>query len=195
MVGLRSHFSEADNISDTALKRYTWVDGVDSPIFIEPVNKAVGLQTQAPQKRPMLLLNRGMIRVQASSIGDSVDNFGTPDTQEDRHVEGDGNYSTTLHGEITVFACGVTWGEAEALAAETFYALTEFAPVIRRELDLLRFRSAGLGQASKLPEAREHFVVPVTVLYAFEHRWKIVNPDRPVSVLESVIAVLPELMT
>ena len=94
-------------------------------------------------------------------LGGTVDEYGDP------------HYEIFWVGSHTLFCIGGTGAEAEILATEVQRQLTQFAPVIQRSLGLMRLRAAQLNEISRLEEAPENFLVPVTFSVAYAERWTI----------------------
>ena len=57
--------------------------------------------------------------------------------------------------------------------------LTEFSPLIRQDLNFLRFEEGGIGEVMLLEESDTHFVVPVNFVYAWAHQWKLTPETLP----------------
>lgn len=85
--------------------------------------------------------------------------------------QGNPHYATYWIGSHTLFCIGGSGAQAELLATEVQREMTEFGPVIHKVMGLHRFQAAEVGEIGELEESTENFVVPVTVAYAFEQRW------------------------
>jgi hypothetical protein len=88
---------------------------------------------------------------------------------------GNRHFSTFWVGSHTLFCIGGTGAQAETLATEVRRDLTEFGPAILKTFCLLRFQVVEVGAISELEESTENFVVPVTVGYAFQENWQLLQ--------------------
>ena len=182
---LRRHFSTANWIKDEDLKAYIWNnDTTRSKIAIESVVKWNQQPTQTVQQRPAIYVKRntyGRVKLgigdqyqlgrnvgvdKAGGIGNNVFDAGT-------------QFGVAIAGSHTVFCVGGTGAEAETVGTEVFFEMLEFTPIIRRDLGLNKFQVMEMGGIAKIEESHEHWVVPVTVTYAFNHDWTLFK-DAPV---------------
>jgi hypothetical protein len=70
---------------------------------------------------------------------------------------------------------GGSGAQAESLATEVRREMTEFGPAIRDTFCLLRFQVVEVGAISELEESTENFVVPVTVGWACQESWQLMQ--------------------
>jgi hypothetical protein len=63
----------------------------------------------------------------------------------------------------------------------------EFAPLIRQDFDLNKFQVMEMGGLAKLEESHEHWVVPISVAFAFNHDWEL-RQDLPAFKTAAVMA-------
>jgi len=181
---LRRHFGNPAWIVDEDLKDYVWTDNtVTNKIAIEPITKWPGEPTQALQRRPAVYVKRNTYGRVKLGIGDKYQMGAKPTIDKsvlsgDNAIDSGTMYGVILAGSHTVFCIGGTGSEAEAVGTEVFFELLEFSPVIRKDLGLNKFYVMEIGGISKLEESHEHWVVPVTVTYAFNHDWAL-KQDLP----------------
>ena len=181
---LRRHFATANYIVDPDLSKFLWTpDSTTSQLMIEPVTKWHGAPTQTLQSRPAVLVKRNTYSRIKLGIGDRHMSGGKPvvdnlDEVGDNAVDAGVKFEVIIAGSHTVFCIGNTGAEAEAVGTEVFFELLEFTPLIRRDLGLNKFQVMEIGGLNKLEESNEHWVVPVTVTYMFNHVWEL-NEDAP----------------
>ena len=170
----RQHFSRADNLREDSLRESLWnPDDTKSKILIESVTR---WKTNVVQQRPAIMVKRGNIQLDESlSIGDMYQAHSqTYINRGNKKVVDSGNYfAIMLLSSHTLFCIGNTGAEAETIGTEMYFQLLEFMPIIRDEFNLKRLRVDNLGQVAKLEESSEHWVVPVSVSYAFTHTWSV----------------------
>jgi len=168
---IRHHFSEAGNIVQQALRKYTWnKDAKQTQIAITAV---YNWDPRTIQQRPAVMVKRGPLKTHKMSIGDIL--HGAPD-QDGYTAE---KMMVAFTGSHTFFCCGRNGIEAEEIGAEVAYELLEFSQVIREQFNLMTFSLFEIGQVHRLHESHEHFAVPVTVAYGYSHGWTI-QLQRPI---------------
>ena len=181
---LRRHFAQSRNIVDPDLKDYVWDEGVtESKITIESVSRWTGTPTQAVQQRPGIYIKRNKYGRVKLGIGDrymlgSNSTVASLDGSPHNAIDSGTRYGVIIVGSHTIFCVGASGAEAEAIGTEVFFELMEFTPLIRRDLHLNKVDVMEAGGLSKLEESEEHFVVPVTLTYAFNHDWAL-RQDAP----------------
>lgn len=158
------HFSDEANIEHKELRYALWKAMPDTKILVESITQ---WDPASVQRRPAIIIKRNDWQVQRAGIDDRL--MGGVSLKGERH------YATFVTGSHTLFCIAGKGAEAEILAAEVFREMVQFGPVIRQELELMRFVVAGEGAMFELDEARENYAVPVTVTYAAEERWKLVQ--------------------
>jgi hypothetical protein len=163
---LTRHF-QAGGIEDPRLRDMIWRDGPAGQILIETAHRWLPQQTE---KRPAIILKRNAYANIRLGIGDK--HLGGPD------IHGDDHFTTLWSGSHTLFCLGASGAQAEVLGTEVQRQLTEFAAVIRQQLDLHRFQVLQIGEIGELEEAQENYVVPVTVGYTFQENW-VISPHAP----------------
>ena len=157
-----------------------------SNIMIESVTRWPGPQTQTVQMRPAILVKRNTYGRIKLGIGDkymmggkpSIDNLNDLGNTSNNAIDAGTQFEVIIAGSHTVFCIGTTGAEAETIGTEVFFELLEFTPVIRRDLGLNKFQVMEIGGINKLEESKEHWVVPVTVTFMFNHTWTLTQ-DAP----------------
>jgi len=175
------HFSTADNISSENLKEFIWdSDRKVSKIVIDA--NTGPLDWQQIMYRPAIIIKRDALQAQKLAIDDYVEpemsnmemtrehGFLQP---KPRTASGGHKFIRGKMGSHTIFCVARTGDLAEILAAEVDEELTQFAPLIRRDLKFNRFEEAQVGEVMQLEEENTHFVVPVVMAYAYTMQWKI----------------------
>ena len=148
-------------IEDTDLRSLIWrEDEKQTKILIESIHRWRG---EMVEFRPAILVKRNTYQNQRLGIGDRVG----PDGR------GQVRYSTFWVGSHTVFCIHGTGAGVEILATEVQRELTEFAPVVRQDLGLKKWSVTEVGAIAEVEEARESFVVPITVGWAYEENWTL----------------------
>ena len=165
------HFATADYIKTEQLKQYLWKpdsdDAQDQTMIIAPNYR---IRWQNIQSRPAIIIKRNTITSRKLAIDDY---FGPPED------EGDGDhFIRAKQGSHTIFCVSKNGTVAEMLGAEVSDELTEFSPLIRRDLDFGRFEEQSIGEVLQVEEHNTHFAVPITVAYVFTHSWKL-TPIAP----------------
>lgn len=168
---LQGHFAELANLTDRDLAQtntqFLWTPGRASEIYI---GSYTDFDPAKIEKRPSIIVKRNAFQTRREGIGNRM--MGTFPTSGYSH------FANTWTGSHTFFCLSGQGAEAEKLAGEVFCELLEFGSEVRRTLNLLRFEVMETGDLAILQEARENFVVPISVAYAFEHAW-ILRPSTP----------------
>lgn len=162
------HFYEENRIEHPELKRLLWRGVEPTNILIESHHRWTPQQTQT---RPAIIIRRNEESNQRLGIDDRHQLPG-PDLYGVEH------YSTFWVGSHTLFCIGGSGIQSEFLAAEVKLELSRFAPILRPALHLHRFQVVKVGPSKPLKEWRDSWVVPVTVGYAYEDRWRL-EPQTP----------------
>ena len=166
-VWLEGHFFTLSQIEDqhsTALRKALWTTNCDTTgIAIESVTKWT---PELTEKRPAVIIKRNSWRHVRLGIDDRM--FFTVDK------DWQNRYTNLWQGSHTLFCIAGDGAETELLSAEVFRELNEFGPIIRKILNLMRFEVMEVGEITKLKQnARENFVVPITVAYAYREEWMV----------------------
>ncbi len=147
-------------VEDTDLRGLIWRADEKTDILIESIHRWRGELTE---KRPAILVKRNTYQNQRLGIGDLAGTDG----------RGMKRYSTFWVGSHTVFCIHGSGASVEILSTEVARELTEFAPEVREALGLKKWSVTEVGAIAEVEEARESFVVPITVGWAYEHTWTL----------------------
>jgi hypothetical protein len=166
---LTGHFQKANlEDQDQTIQKMLWRPDATTGIMIESNTRWVPELTEL---RPAVILKRGAWRRIRLGIADRMLGYFQIDGQE--------VYANLWQGSHTLFCIASKGGEVEKLAAEVYRELNEFGPAFREVLNLMRFEVTEVGEIMILEEARQNFVVPVVVAYAFTEQWHL-NREVPV---------------
>lgn len=162
------HFSTADNIKEERLKSFVWKsDKKDTGIVIEANTHA---DWQLVEYRPAIIIRRDSLDAVKLAIDDMSYGPAGP---------GDGvHYIRGRAGSHTLFCICQNGALVEILAAEITDELTQFAPLIRRDMSFSRFEEARIGPVMAIEESNTHFAVPVNFAYSYTARHKL-SPETP----------------
>lgn len=172
---LLDHYVDPANIEDPRLRyrleevgawRPSEQGEAPSGIIIESISK---WQPNTAGQRHSLVIKRNAWQWDRVLPGDS---------NGDDYVTGFMEYMGFWRGSHTVFAIAGTGAEAETLAFETERFFLRYGPLIVEQMNLHRFVPVGMDALHKVEEVAEHYVVPVTVAYAAEERWRL-EPFAP----------------
>jgi hypothetical protein len=153
---LRKHFGDLSAIESNDLRRYVWQDSEKTGILIESVYRWRGDVTEL---RPAILIGRNAYQSQRIAINDLTGINERQGTQD---------FTTLCIGSHTLFCIHGTGASVDILATEVKRELSGFAPAIREYLGLDKFQVTEVGAISEVEEAREHYVSPVTVAWAYQ---------------------------
>lgn len=154
------HFTAPSNIEEPDLRHLVWRADERTGILIESIHRWRG---ELVEKRPAVIVKRNAYQNLRLALGDRSG------LTEDGHYE----YSTFWVGSHTVFCLHGSGASVEVLASEVQRELTEFAPVIIQYLGLLKWAVTEVGEISEIEEAKETYVVPITVGWAYEEEWRV----------------------
>jgi len=161
---VRELFSSPDNVFDFNAKRYTWTgDSKTSTILIET---NLMWKPEDIQKRPAVLVKRGNWAFSVLGLGNQ-----TQFVEHEGYVELEG--CAMLKGGHSFMCLGTTQTEAEIIASEVNSYLLAFQHLIMDRLCVGRFFLAGVSEAKKFEESKEHFVVQVDVIYESQLSWYV----------------------
>lgn len=154
------HFATPHNIEEPDLRQYLWNAGDTTGILIESIHRWRG---DVVEKRPAVIVKPNAYQNVRMGLADVAG------------ADGQGNtaYATMWVGSHTLFCIHGTGASADILAGEVQREITEFAPVLEWYLGLHRVQVTEVGEISEIEEARESFVVPVTVGWAYQQKWKL----------------------
>lgn len=154
------HFSTPLNIEEGDLRQLVWQEGVRTGILIESITRWKG---DLVEKRPAVIIKENARQNQRMAIGDLA---GT---------DGQGNhlYQTFWIGSHTLFCIHGSGASVGILATEVQRELTQFFPTIIEYLGLYNWQVTEVGAIQEVEEARESFVIPVTVGWCYSEKWKL----------------------
>ncbi len=161
---LQRHFADSRKIEQNKLRELIWQDNPATNILIESVWRWDPATTN---KRPAVIVKRNGYRFQRVGIGDNRQQLQPADEA------GHPSYWAPWLGSHTLFCIGGSGAQAEILGSEVQREMTQFAPVIRESLGLIRLEVSDVGPVSLLEEAQDNFAVPVNVAYAYAEAWMI----------------------
>jgi hypothetical protein len=153
------HF-QPENIQSRDLANYIWRNDMTTGILIESIHRWRG---DLAEKRPAILIKRNQYSNTRMTVGD----------QAGQDAQGNMQYVTWWTGSHTLFCIHASGASAEVLATEVQREITQFAPVILQTLGLFRLVVTDVGAISEIEEAKESFVIPVNVTWAYQEFWTI----------------------
>lgn len=157
---MTKHFAGPRNIEEPDLRHLIWRAGVTTDILIESITRWRG---EVVQKRPAVIIKPNGRQNVRLLWGDKAG----PTEQ------GFMQYLTFWAGSHTLFCIHESGASAEILATEVQREVTQFAPAIVQYLGLHKWQVTEVGGVAELEESRESFVIPVTVGWVYEERWKL----------------------
>ncbi len=158
---LMQHFYAPATIETPDLRHLIWRDQDSTDILIESITAWTPEKTQ---RRPALIIKCNDQDYQPAGIGGDVRQGPASD------ILGNEHFVRLWVGSHTIFCISSDGAQAYLLATEVKRELSGFANEIAKAVDLLRFRVLKVGAIGELEESAEHFVVPLTVGYAYEER-------------------------
>jgi hypothetical protein len=171
---MRNHFSAAPNIEDPALQKTLWAADIrQTGIAIDSVYR---WQPAMTEMRPGIFIKRNGWRILHLGIDDRKMGGMSP--------TGDPQYAAYIQGAHSLFCLSSAPAECEILGAEVYRELLEFGPKIRSAFGFMRFQVMEVGEVSILEEARQNFVLPISVAYAAEETWEIVKQAPPLKAIK-----------
>lgn len=161
---LEQHFASPRTIQEPNLRTYLWYSQYDvSKISIESIGR---WRPETAGFRPAIVLRRNDYKPQKVSIGDKVFGYGDGVASE---------YTEFGMGSHTLFIMAANYGEAESLGIEVYCELHKFGPASARELGLHRLAVVQMGRPQPVAEANGYFGLPVTVAYAHNSDWQVMQ--------------------
>jgi hypothetical protein len=158
---MRRHFAASEQVEEPDLRQFIWNPSEKTGILIEMVYRWRG---DVVELRPAILVARNAYQSQRVSLQDLAG--------EDER-EGTRNFTLLWIGSHTLFCIQYTGSSVELLANEVRRELTQFSQVIRESLGLTKFQVIEGGGVNEVEESKEHFVVPVTVGWAYQENWRL----------------------
>ena len=164
--GLMTHHFTAPNIENPDLRTAIWREDVSSGILIESVYRWRG---DMVEKRPAILIKRNAYQNVKLGIGNLAGTDG----------QGNQRFATMWVGSHTLFCIHGTGASCEILATEAQRELTQFGPATIQAFNLFKFQVLEVGTISELEEAKQNFVVPITIGWAYEEVWTLRDNALP----------------
>lgn len=157
---LVQHFADPTTIEEGDLRHLVWREDERTGILIESIHRWRGTLVE---KRPAVIIKPNGRRNVRVGIQDAAG------------ADGQGNrlYQTFWVGSHTLFCIHGSGASADVLATEVEHELHEFHPIITGYLGLYTWQVTEVGPVAELEEARESFVVPVTVAWTYSAMWKL----------------------
>lgn len=154
------HFAEPMQIEEPDLRHLVWREDERTGILIESIHRWRG---ELVEKRPAVIIKPN---------GRQNIRWGI---QDDAGATEQGHklYQTFWAGSHTLFCIHGSGASAEILATEVQRELTQFHPVIVQYLGLYAWQVTEVGGVSEIEEAKESFVIPVTVGWTYTEKWSI----------------------
>jgi len=177
---LREHFSvpaefefNKDNSGEATadLSAYVWKDErKDAKIIIDPVWL---WNSQDIQRRPAIYVKRDALKNQRMAL-DHGWTVGAARNEAGKIIEVTGDlHATLITGSHSLIVVGTSGAEAELLGQEAFNHMLEFGPLIRKDVNLMRWDVDNWSDVSKLEESQEHFISKVTCAWAYSQAWEL----------------------
>lgn len=157
---LTRYFQGPLNPEEPDLRHLVWREAATSGILIESVYRWRG---DLVEKRPAIIVKPNGRQNVRKGIADGAG-------ADERGMR---EYQTFWVGAHTLFCIHGTGASADVLATAVQRELTQFAPAIAQYMGLFRWQVTEVGAASVVEEARQNFVVPVTVGWAYDEHWKV----------------------
>ncbi len=157
---LTKHFAEPLSIEEPDLRRLVWSEGDRTGILIESIYRWRG---DLVEKRPAVIIkpnSRKNVRVGLGDVWRATE-------------QGNIQYQTFWVGSHTLFCIRESGASVDILATEVQRELTQFADDIKRYLGLYQWQVTEVGAVAEVQEARETFVVPITVGWTYSEMWEV----------------------
>jgi hypothetical protein len=154
------HFASPLMIEQRDLRQYVWSNDERTGILVESVHR---YRSDTVGKRPAILIKRNAYASRKIVLSDLSGTNG----------RGEDSYTKIWVGSHTLFCIHGTGASVEILATEVQRELTQFSPVVRQYLSLHSYDVTEVGAASILEEATQNCVIPITVAWAYQERWKL----------------------
>ena len=166
-------WSDPINIIAPEFKQYVWSPEANSGILIESVHR---YRADLVGKRPAVMIKRNSFRNVPTGFGGQIFGGG----MEYEYEKGSISRHTTLFvGSHTLFCIHGTGASTEMLATEVMAHLIACMQPIRSHLGLRKFSVTEVGAIQELEEAKENYVVPITVSWGYEHTWSLKDSSLP----------------
>jgi hypothetical protein len=176
---MQEHFSDPNKIENPQLRDNIFVSEPDDTtegtyptgILIEPIYK---WDPRRFSTRIAIYINRNDMQIQRLGINDGMTvGLGTDADGNLNTYEGD-KHEVGVLGSHTLFCIGRSGAETEIVASEVFREVQHFAPILRQDLKLHRLVIAGYTGINQLEEYDQHFVVAITIGWAYIEAWRLI---------------------
>jgi hypothetical protein len=176
---MQEHFRDPDKIENPMLRDNIFVPEPEDTtegtyptgILIDPIYK---WNPRRFDKRIAIYIKRNDMQIQRLGINDGMTvGVGKDANGNLKTYEGD-KHEVGVLGSHTLFCIGRSGAEAEVLASEVFREVQHFAPVLRQDLKLHRLVIAGYTAINQLDEYDQHFVVAISVGWAYIEAWRLI---------------------
>lgn len=145
-----------------AVRKMIWAPDASAGIAVET---AGAWTPELTEKRPAVIIRGGGWKRVRGGVGDRM----IPDAPDGQSYHG--NFWQASH---TLFCIAGSETEAKLLQAEVFRSFNQFGPALRAKLQLMRFEVMEAGPTAILEgEARENFLAPVHLAYAYQEFWRL----------------------
>jgi hypothetical protein len=184
------HWADPQNIIAPELKKFVWSEQPTSGILIESVHR---YRADIVEKRPAIMIKRNSFRNMQTGISGQI--FGGGFVAYENEKGAVSQHTTLFVGSHTLFCIHGSGASTEILATEVMLQLTAFLHPIRMNLGLRQFSVAEVGAIQELEEAKETYVVPITVGWGYEHTWELKDDSLPLQSisLTSILGVDDEI--
>lgn len=154
------HFAEPFSVEEPDLRHLVWREDERTGILIESIHRWRGTLVE---KRPAVIIKPNGRQNVRWGIQDSAGSDG----------QGNRLYQTFWAGSHTLFCIHGSGASADILATEVQRELSQFHPIIVNYLGLYQWQVTEVGGVAELEEAKESFVIPVTVGWNYSEQWSI----------------------
>lgn len=168
---LTNLFKDPANLENKtpAVQQMVWTPDASTGIAIETVGAWV---PELTEKRPGVIIKGGGWKRVRVGIDDRM----IPEAPDGKRYHG--NFWQCSHTLLCIAGSEI---ENKLLLAEVYRAFNQFGPALREKLQLMRFEVMEAGEQLILEgEARENFLAPVNLAYAYQEFWRIEELSSPV---------------
>ena len=154
------HFSVPLHVEEPDLRHLVWREDERTGILIESINRWRG---ELVEKRPAVIIKPNG----RQNIRWGIQNSAGADEQGNRL------FQTFWAGSHTLFCIHGSGASTEILATEVQRELTQFEYLMVQYLGLYSWQVTEVGGVAEVEEARESFVIPITVGWTYSEMWKL----------------------
>lgn len=154
------HFKQPMNVEEPDLRHLVWREDERTGILIESITRWRG---DLVEKRPAIIVKPNGRQNLRLGIGDVAG------------VTGQGHvlHQTFWTGSHTLFCIHGSGASVDILATEVQRELTQFARSVIQYLNLYNWQVTEVGPVAEVEEARESFVIPITLGWAYGEQWQV----------------------